>query len=288
MARPIWEGEISFGLINIGVELHNAVRKTSINLDMIDSRDKAKIRYLKVNEETGEEVAWNEIAKGFEYEDGHYVLLDPEELEEIKPSLTKTIELEEFVEFDQIPPLLFEKPYYLVPNERSAKSYILLHQVLTQKNKVGIGKVVIRTKEYLGAVMPYENALILTLMLFPQEVRPIADFDIPETSGKAAAKIKSKEIELSSQLIDSMTADWDPSKYHDEYREALDQWIEEKVAAEKRGAKPRRKRVKKAETRKSNVINIEALLKKSLEANKKRPTKSVKRASKTATREKRV
>jgi DNA end-binding protein Ku len=267
MARPIWDGEISFGLINVQVELHSAVTTNHIGLHMMDSRDHARIRYVKVNEDTGEEVPWDQIVKGYELSDDNYVVIDPEELKEIKPELTQTIELEEFVDYNELSLLLFDKPYYLVPKKRSRKSYILLREVLKQKNKVGIGKVVVRTKEYIAALLPIEDALVLNLLLFPQDIKPMEDFDFPSADSREAEKIKSKELELSAQLVDSMTSTWDPAKYHDEYREALQKWIEEK--SKEKGGKRKSAISKPKKTKeKDNVINIEELLQKSLLANR--------------------
>lgn len=276
MARAIWNGEISFGLINIQVELYSAVRTNRIDLHMLDRRDSSRIRYHRINEDTGEEVPWSEITKGYEYKDGSYILLEDDELEEIKPELTKTVDLEEFVDISQVPVILYDKPYYLVPTKRSAKSYVLLREVLKKENKAGIGKVVIRAKEHIAILFPIEDALVMNLMLFPQEVRPLSEFEFPDVAD-FADKIKAKEIELSTQLIESMTATWDPDKYHDEYRQALQDWIDKKAKAEEKGKKatpPKRKTEKQED---DNVINIEELLLKSLKSKSSKSTKPKKR-----------
>lgn len=276
MARAIWNGEISFGLINIQVELYSAVRTSRIDLHMLDRRDNSRIRYQRINEDTGEEVPWSEITKGFEYKDGNYILLEDDELEEIKPELTKTVDLEEFVDISQVPVILYDKPYYLVPTKRSAKSYVLLREVLKKENKAGIGKVVIRAKEHIAILFPIEDALVMNLMLFPQEVKPLADFEFPDVA-EFEDKIKAKEVELSTQLIESMTTVWDPDKYHDEYRQALQDWIDEKAKAAEKGKKitAPKKKVEKDKDE-DNVINIEELLQKSLKSKSSKSSKSTK------------
>lgn len=272
MARAIWNGEISFGLINIQVELYSALRRSKIDFHLMDRKDKSRVRYQRINEDTGEEVPWSDIAKGYEYKDGNYILVEDEELKEIKPELTKTIDLEEFVDLAQVPVILFDKPYYLVPNKRSKKSYVLLREVLKQENKAGIGKVVIRAKEHIAILFPEEDALVMNLMLFPQEIRPLTDFSFPELS-EVEDKIKSKEIELSTQLIESMSADWDPDKYKDEYKLALQEWIEKKSKAAEKGKKvPTPSKQSTTDDSDDNVINIEELLQKSLKTRRNKKT----------------
>lgn len=268
MSRAIWSGNISFGLISIDVDLFTAITPNKIPLHMIDRRDGSKIKYVRINENTGEEVPWDEIAKSYEFEKNNYVPLDKELLENFKPELTKTIDLEEFVPLSDLSVLLFDKPYYLVPSKRSQKAYVLLHETLIQQNKCGIGRVVIKTKQHLAAIFPLENALVLNLLFFPEEVKPINDFSFPEIED-FSEKIKSKEIELSSELIESMTTQWDPAAYVDDYNQKLRDWIEEEISG-----KHTKKRKPSKDNKKDldNVINIEELLKKSLKNKKVRKT----------------
>ncbi len=264
MARPIWSGDISLGLISIDVELYPAVKPNKIPLRMIDRRDGSKIKYVRINENTGEEVPWEEIAKSYEFEKNNYVQLDKDELENFRPELTKTIDLEEFVPLTDLSVLLFDKPYYLVPSKRSQKAYVLLRETLMQQNKCGIGKVVIRTKQHLAVIFPLEDALVLNLLFFPEEIKPIGEFTFP-LAEDFSDKIKSKEIDLSAQLVESMTNQWDPAAYRDDYSQKLLEWIEEEVAG-KHTKKRRPSKEKKKEL--DNVINIEELLRKSLKSKK--------------------
>ncbi|MFA7388119.1 MAG: Ku protein [Thiohalobacteraceae bacterium] len=267
MARAVWNGHISFGLIQIPVELHSAERRTDIHFHMIDSRNQARVRYERVNEETGEEVPWDEIVKGYEYEDGRYVLLEDEEFKRVAPEVTKTVELSGFVEAATIEPIYFEKPYYLVPGKKGDKPYMLLRESLRRSGKAGVASVVIRTRQYLALVLPRGPALMLTLLRFAQELREADEFRFPEGS-LSDYKITGKEVAMAEQLIESMTEDWDPAQYKDEYRAALLAFIEKK--AKSAGKTGRRQRVEPEEppAASADVIDLMELLKRSM--NKKK------------------
>lgn len=228
MARPIWKGQISFGLVNVPVTLYSAEQKADLSFRMIDSRNSARIRYERVNETTGEEVPWDKIVKGFEYDDGNYVLLSEQELENASAKLTKTIEIEQFVDLDAIDPVAFDKPYYLVPGKGGEKGYVLLREAMREAGRVGIAQVVIRSRGHLAALMPRGDALILDLLRYHQEIRPISDYDLPEGTLKDY-KITKKELELATQLIDGMTTEWEPEQFKDEYRQALMKLIEKRI-----------------------------------------------------------
>ena len=258
MSRSIWKGEISFGLLNIQVDLHSAIESNKISFHLMDKRDGSRISYKRMNEETGEEVPWSDIGKSYEYEDGNYILIDKEKLKEFKPELTKTIELEEFVPLDEIPRLYFDKPYFLIPNKRSQKAYMLLWKVLSDEGKGGLGRVVIRSKEHLALLTPYENSLSLNLMFYPEEIRSLDEYNLPDQK-TVLKKIKKKEIELSKQLVESLSGTWEPENYKDTYKEELEDWIEESIKNPKK-----RKKKNKSSKKESNVINIEELLKKSI------------------------
>lgn len=264
MARPIWNGTISFGLLNVPVQLFSGDRSVDLHFRMLDSRDNKPVRYERVNAETGEEVPWKEIVKGFEYEKGSYIVVDEDEIRKAAPESTETVELEAFVDRDSINPMYFEKPYYTVPAKRAEKGYVLLREVLAKTGKVGIARVVIRTRQYLGVLMPMDDALVLNLMRFPQELVKPDEFSLPSGNAKNY-RVNPKEIEMASQLIDSMTVKWNPEDYKDEFRAKLRGLIEAQVARQN-GKKV--KATKSAETASpnasTNVVDFMALLKRSL------------------------
>ena len=230
MSRPIWKGHVSFGLVNVPVVLYSAERRADLSFRMIDSRNAARVRYERVNEETGEEVPWDKIVKGYEYEDGNYVLLSEEELEKASAEMTRTIEIEEFVELEEIDLRFFDRPYILVPGTKGEKGYVLLREAIAAAGKAGISRVVIRARQYLAALVAQDDALVLELLRYPQELVDLSEFDLP---GKDLREygVQKKEIELATKLISGMTAKWDPSKYHDEYRDVLLKLIQRKVDA---------------------------------------------------------
>jgi DNA end-binding protein Ku len=275
MARPIWKGSISFGLVNIPVTLYSGEERKDLNFKLLDSRDKARVRYERVNEETGEEVPWDEVVKAYEYNDGDYVLVDEEEMENISVEATQTVDIENFVNRDEINPVYFEKPYYLVPSKKGQKGYVLLRQALYSAAKVGIAKVVIRTRQYLAALMPQDDALILNLLRFQHELRSIEDFDIPH-GDLDEYKVKKKEIEMAESLVNNLTTEWNPEQYHDDYRQALKKYLEEK--AEKGEEKVKPSQAKKS-TEKGRVIDMMDLLKESVEGTSKGKNKSGKKRS---------
>ena len=229
MARSIWKGAIAFGLVNIPVGLTSAESRPDIQLHMVDSKNHARIRYERVNADTGEEVPWDRMVKGYEHDDGKFILLTEEDLEAAQPKLTKTIEIESFVSLDDIDPILFDKPYYLEPDKRGRKAYALLREALRQTGKAGISKVVIRTREYLSAMFVRDDVLILMLLRFPQEILASAKLELPPST-EAEFQPKKNEMDLAMRLIEEMTGKWQPDEYHDEYREALMAFIEKKIS----------------------------------------------------------
>ncbi len=230
MARPIWKGHISFGLVNVPVVLYSAERREDLSFRMIDSRNAARVRYERVNEETGEEVPWDKIVKGYEYEEGNYVLLSEEELEHASAEMTRTIEIEEFVELTEIDVRFFERAYILAPGTKGEKGYVLLREAIQGAGKAGIAKVVIRARQYLAALVAQDDALVLELLRYPQELVPVSEFELPGKNLREHG-VQKKEIDLAAKLIDGMTDEWDPSKYHDEYRDVLLKLIQRKVDA---------------------------------------------------------
>jgi DNA end-binding protein Ku len=231
MARPIWKGHISFGLVNVPVVLYSAEQRTGdLSFRLIDSRNAARVRYERVNEETGEEVPWDKIVKGYEYEEGNYVLLSEEELERASPEMTRTIEIDEFVDLAEIDVRFFDRPYILVPGNKGEKGYVLLREAIAASGQAGIARVVIRARQYLAALIAQGNALVLELLRYPQELVDTDEFDLPSDDLREYG-VQKKEIDLAGKLIAGMAAKWSPSKHHDEYREALLKLIQRKVDA---------------------------------------------------------
>jgi DNA end-binding protein Ku len=229
MSRPIWKGHISFGLVNVPVVLYSAERRAGdLSFRLIDSRNSARIRYERVNEETGEEVPWDKIIKGYEYEGGNYVLLSDEEIENASPELTRTIEIEQFIDLADIDIRYFDKPYVLVPDKKGEKGYVLLREAIRDAGKAGIARVVIRARQYLAALMVQGDALVLELLRYHQEVADLKEFDLPAPSLRETGVTK-KEIDLATRLIDGMTVKWNAGKYHDEYRDALMKLVQRKI-----------------------------------------------------------
>ena len=228
MPRPIWKGHVSFGLVNLPVVLHSLEKRADIGFHLIDSRDAARVRYERINEETGEEVPWDKIVKGYEYSDGNYVLMSEEELDRAAAELTRTIEIEQFVDVGDIDLIYVERPYLLVPDKNGEKGYVLLREAMKHAGKAGIAGVVIRARQYLCAVLPVGDALILEILRYPQEVRAPSEFDLPSKSLRTN-HVSKKEIELANKLISGMSNDWKPTQYHDEYREALMAMIQKKI-----------------------------------------------------------
>lgn len=232
MSRPIWKGHISFGLVNIPVTLYSGEQREDIDLKLVDSRNAARVKYERVNEETGEAVPWDSIVKGYEYAEGSYVLLTEEELSHASAKLTRVIEIKQFVESDQISPLYYDKPYYLVPGKGAEKGYALLREAITKTGKVGIATVVIRTRQYLTALLTQGDALVLNLLRFSQELRDLSEFKLPGHDLREQ-QISKKEIDLATQLIDGMTDKWKPDAFEDEYHQALLKLIDKKVKSGK-------------------------------------------------------
>jgi DNA end-binding protein Ku len=228
MARPIWKGHISFGLINIPVTLYPAEQRSELHFNLIDDRNNAKVRYQRINDRTGEEVPWEHIVKGYQYEENEYVLLGDEDFKQADVKATQSVELEDFVSREEIDPVYFDKPYYLVPSKAGIKGYVLLRETLKKTNKVGIARAVIRTREYVAALYPRGQALVLDLLRYEEELRKESEYDFP--SGNIAEfNLSSREIEMAERFIESLTTRWQPEQYRDRYRKQLMDWIEKKA-----------------------------------------------------------
>jgi DNA end-binding protein Ku len=227
MARAIWSGSISFGLLNVPVKLYSAVSKQTIRFRELREGDGSRVKHKRVAEEDGKEVPYEKIVKGYEISPDQYVVMTREELDELVPEKTRAIEIKDFVDLDEIDPIYFEQPYYLGPDKGAEKAYALLTQAMRDEGKVAIARFVLRNKEHLAAIRPMGDVLTLTTMRFADEVVP-ADA-LEEVTPKDGKKLDKREVEMAKQLIDSLTGDFRADKYKDEYREELLSLIERKA-----------------------------------------------------------
>ena len=268
--RAIWKGSISFGLVNIPVGLYSATKPGSdIKLRMLRKSDHSPIKYKRVAEADDKEVAWEEIVKGYEYEKGEYVLVTDEDFERVNVPSTQTVDIKEFVELNEIDPMFFDQPYYLAPEKGGDKAYTLLREALTASGKVGIAKVVIKTREHLAAVKPNGKALVLELMHFSDELADPSELKLPNSD------IGKKELNMAQSLIEQMSDKWDAGKYKDEYHEALIELIQQKI--ESGGEAPKAKAREKKTTK---IVDLADVLQQSLNATAKRSTKPAHAAKK--------
>jgi DNA end-binding protein Ku len=229
MPRAIWSGAISFGLVNIPVKLFSAVSKKTVRFHQIDAESGARVRQKRVGPD-GEEIPYEQIVKGYEIGPERYVTISPEELEALEPQKTRTIDIEDFVDLDEIDPIYYDHPYYLAPDTGAAKAYQLLVDAMEDAGKVAIARVVIRSKENLVAIRPRDGVLAMETMLFADEVVPTDTLD--EMTTDTAVKTSDRELTMARQLIDSLSSDFEPEKYNDEYRERVLDLIERKAQGE--------------------------------------------------------
>ena len=235
MARSIWRGAISFGLVNVPVKLYSAVSKKTVRFNQLHDADHARIQQKRVCGKDGEEVPYENIVKGYEIAPDKYVVITPEELEALDPKKTRTIDIEDFVDLDEIDPLYYEHPYYLVPDTGAAKAYRLLLDALRDTNKVAIARVVLRSKEYLTAIRPAGEVLTMETMLFADELVPTDRLDeLPDDDTRAT----DRELAMARQLIESQATEFDPTRYRDEYRERVLDLIERKAQGQEISVQP--------------------------------------------------
>jgi DNA end-binding protein Ku len=268
MPRAIWSGAISFGLVNIPVKLYSAVSRKTVRFHQIDAESGGRVRQKRVGPD-GEEVAYEQIVKGYEIGPDRYVTITPEELESLEPQKTRTIDIEDFVDLDQIDPIYYDHPYYLAPDTGASKAYRLLVDAMEESGKVAVARVVMRTKEHLVAIRPRDGALAMETMLFSDEVIP------PESLEELAAadgdvKTSDRELTMAQQLIDSLSSDFEPEKYRDEYRERVLDLIERKAQGETIV-------IEEPEAEPQQVPDLMAALEASI-ANAKKPAPAKKRA----------
>ena len=272
MPRPIWSGSLSFGLLNIPVQLMSGTRGTDLSFRMLDARDKSPIRYERVNAETGEEVPWKEIVKAFEYDKGNYVVLEQEDIRSAAPESHDAIEVEAFVDVEAIGPQYFEKPYVLVPAKKAEKGYVLLRETLKSTGRIGIARIVIRTREHLCAVLPQGDALLLVMMRYPQELVDAGEYSLPEGQ-TGDYRVSPRELEMAEALIASMESDWKPEGYKDEFRARLQKVIEKRIKA-KGGKVKSLEEPALHEDAATNVVDFMSLLQQSIDAKRRTPSKA--------------
>ncbi len=257
--RAIWKGSISFGLVNIPIALYPATRREDLKFRLLRGSDHSPVNYKRVAEKDGKEVPWGEIVKGYEYEKGKFVILNEKDFQRVDLEATQTVDIQDFVDLDEIDPMYFYKPYYLEPQKGGDKAYALLRNALADGKKVGIAKVIIKTRQYLAGVKALGHALVLELMHFAEELSDAEKLNVPKKlePGK-------REKDMAMALVKSMTSKWDPTKYRDDYREALLDVIEEKVES---GGKEIEEKPKEKKSS-SKVIDLVAILQESLAQSK--------------------
>jgi DNA end-binding protein Ku len=285
--RAIWKGAISFGLVHIPVELYPASTALGIDLDMLDKRDFAPIGYKRYNKVTGKEVKQQDIVKGYQHEKGEYVVLTEADIKKANVESTQTIDILSFVEADEITPIYFDQPYYLAPSKGGDKVYLLLRETLKKSNKVGIAQVVIRTKQHLAALIVVNDVIVLNLVRYPEELRPAEDLNLPAANSKRT-QVTDKEIKMALSLVNDMTEPWDPSKYQDTFKQDLLALIKKKVKAGQTHALTEPDEEEESTHKASNVVDLMALLKRSIDSGKPSSRKSAKKRPAVPSKTKRV
>lgn len=281
MARSLWSGAISFGLVNIPVMLYPAEQSERSHFHLLDKRNKSRIHYERVNDKSGKPVPWEDVVKAFEYEKDNYVVINEKELEQSTDPDFKTIDLKEFVDKADIEFPYLEKPYYLAPSKQGEKGYALLMETLEKTKKVGIATFVIKTKQHIALLIPYRNILLLNILRFADELRNPADLYNYNEKGNQKnkqRKLSSEEISMAERLVKSMSGKWNPKKYRNKSHELLKKWIEKKIkkgktvtaANEPEEEKTASNRAKKG----AKVVDFMSLLKKSVNESKKKETKN--------------
>jgi DNA end-binding protein Ku len=261
MARALWKGAISFGLVNIPVELYTAEDRKSFKFSMLDKRDLSPVGYKRYSKSSGKEVAWENIVKGYEYEKDQYVVLSEEDFKQANVRATQTIDIRAFVQADQIPLEYYETPYYLAPGARGQKVYALLREALKSTGRVAVAEVVLRTTPHLAVVYPEGKALMLNTLRYQDELKDATGLELPPESLKSAG-VTAKEVDLAKRLIDDMTEEWDPSQYKNTYHDDLMARIKEKIR--KGQTEEITEATKEDKPRTAQVIDLADLLKQSL------------------------
>ena len=275
-ARVIWKGSVSFGLVHIPVALYSAEQRDELNLSMLDRRDASPVGYKRINKSTGKEVPWEHVVKGYEYDKGEYVILEPEDFEQANVKATQTVDIVAFVDGAQIPFTYYSRPYYLEPINKGEKVYALLRETLSGSGKIGIAKVVLRQRQHLAALAAQDDMLVLEILRFHYELRDPAQFSVPSGS-LSELGISKKELDMAQRLVDDMTEQWTPEAYSDEYRDDLLQLIQTKVT---KGTVTTSAAEDGQEPKSAEVIDLMALLKRSVQEQSK-DSKGASKASKS-------
>ena len=264
-SRTLWKGAITFGLVHIPVGLHTASIEQGIDFDWLDKRSMDPVGYKRINKRTGREIDKDNIVKGFEYEDGKYVVISPEEIEAVYPRTTQTIEIQRFIDAQELPFLYLERPYYVAPINKGQKVYALLREVLLKTGKVGLAKVVIATKQHLAVLVPSGRAMVLNLLRWGDEVKTLEGLDLP-AAGMKGANVSAAEMKMAEQLVDSMSGKWKPEDFKDEFKSAVMKIVQKKVKAgdTETVIEPE----EEAPEDSSNVIDLTELLQRSLKGGK--------------------
>lgn len=276
MPRPLWKGSISFGLVNIPIELHTAVRNHRLRFRMLHAKDKSPVKFQRVCMRDGHPVAWEDLVKGYEYQKGHFVVVTKDDFEAAALEKTRTVDIIDFVKADEIDDRFFETPYYLAPAKGGEHAYALLREAISDSGRIGIAKFILRDAQHLAAVEVIQQAIVLTVMRFADELVDVRRFDLPGDSG-----IRKTELDMAKALVNSLAAEWDPSKYTDEYRETLMKVIQARVKGRHVELAPT------TEPREAKVVDLMERLRRSLEQSgggKARVAKASKRSTKAPAR----
>jgi DNA end-binding protein Ku len=258
MARPLWRGAITFGLVSIPVEVHTAVRDHELHFHLLTAKGNDRVKYQRVSEKTGQEVDWDDLVRGYEYSKGRYVVLTPKDFEAAALEKTRAIDIVDFVKADEIDDRYFEKPYYVTPGPGGDRAYVLLRETIREAGRVGIAKFVLRDKQQLAAIEVIDAALVLTTLRFADELVSTSELNFPKATG-----IRQSELKVAKMLVNELAADWDPDRYTDDYQKNLLRIIE----AKRKGKEAKLEDEREAPS--ANVVNLMERLRSSLEGAKK-------------------
>lgn len=277
MPRVLWKGAISFGLVHIPVGVYSAEKRNSFDLTMLDRRTMKPVGFKRYNKETGEDVSWDDIVKGYEYEKDRYVVLTEEDFKRANVEATQTVDIRSFVNGAEIPPMYFETPYYLAPDKRGEKGYALLRETLLQTGKVGIANVVIRTRQYVAALLPVDDVIVMNTLRYANELRSADELTVPPRDLKAVG-ISPREMDMARRLVEGMTDKWKPEEFRDTYHEDLLALIDKRIQAGQTEAITEPAGPEEERPAGGDVIDLMALLKRSVEgkAQARRPPSKAK------------
>lgn len=269
MPRALWKGAVSFGLLNIPIEVFSAKDEKKLSFHLLDKRDNSLIGYKQYNKSTGKEIAKTQVVKGYEYEPHQFVLLEDKDFIKANPKATQTIDIEDFVELSDLDFLLFDHPYYLAPGKNGEKGYVLLRKVLEETKKVAIAKFVMHNSQHLVCVIPKGDYLILEILRFAHEVQQVHKADFLDKSQLGKVKISSKELAMAEKLVADMTTKWKPEQYKDTYQDELLKYIKQKI---KKGDVEESEVLTKEDKTNTNIVDLMPLLQKSLATKHKKKT----------------